>query len=244
MFLSTVVNVIFLSLALYTGLFTLWRIFEKEHIEETTVFLDKVFVSALIGILVSHFIPALFSIGKVPFSFGLFFNVFTGPFSWQIGYPVFVIALFLLARETWKDRFVVLDLGAIALSVFLGFVFVSRFITTLVLGFVAPTQFSLLFLILTAICMIAFFGLSKILVSIERQYRTYFWYRYRRSSAQAGFVSAVFCIGFGLIGGIDALGAAPFEVLSLPMFTLLWSLFTVVSGFVIIYVRSGRLKGK
>ncbi|MEP7167592.1 MAG: hypothetical protein ABI758_06490 [Candidatus Woesebacteria bacterium] len=244
MLLSTVITFIFLSLALYAGLFALWRIFEKEHIEETTVFLDKMVLSALVAIFISHLPGSFFALGHEPLSLGLFLNLLHGSFSWQVGYPVFALTLFLLLRDTWKDKFIVLDLGAISLSVFLGFVFLSRLVTTIVLGMVAPAQFSLLFLIITIISMCAFFGVSKLLVHIERQYRTYFWYRYRRSSAQSGFVSAVFLIAFGLIGISDALGSFPFEIISLPMFMVIWSIFTTVSGFILIYVRSGRLKGK
>lgn len=244
MLLFSIVHFIFLAIALYAGLFTLWRIFEKEHIEETTVFLDKMFLAGLIALFISHLPASIFSIGTVPLSLGLFLNMFSGSFSWQVAYPVFAMALFLLLKETWKDRFLVLDLGVIALSVFLGFVFVARLMTTIALGIIAPTQFSILFLILTIVCMIAFFLLSKALVHVERQYRTFFWYRYRRSSAQSGFVTAVFSIGFGLIGIVDAFGLYPFGLLSLPMFLIVWSIFMIVSGFVLIYVRSGRLKGK
>ncbi len=75
-------------------------------------------------------------------------------------------------------------------------------------------------------------GFSWLLTKLERGYRTFSWYKAKRSSANSGFVFASFCIGIGLIGNIG-------EVFH-PSIDIFFFGLALLVGFMLLYVRSGR----
>ena len=67
----------------------------------------------------------------------------------------------------------------------------------------------------------------------ESEYRTFEWYRFRKTQAKTGFVTGAFVFGFGMINLIaDLLVKRPagwYVYLSM-----------VVAGVLVVYIRSGR----
>jgi hypothetical protein len=238
MVVIAILRLVFLLLASYLGLFTLWKITEREHVENLTGFLDKILSSALIALYAGKVPEFLFSWGT--FTVTKFVNPISGTYSWPMGVSVFLILLFFFVRTSWKDPFSLFDFGVIPLTLFLSVLFLFDVIESAVTYLFFNGELAPVYVIVKVLAVITFFAASRILTYFENQYRTYFWYRYRRNSAQTGFVTAVFLVIFGTCNAVLVLGDAPFALLSLPVLNIVLSLVIVVSGFVLLYIRSGR----
>lgn len=244
MILVLIVRLLLIALTLYVSLFSLWRMFEHEHVDDIPQATDRLIIAALIAVYLAR-IPSLVDLmsrhSTSPLSL---LNPFVGEAHWQVGIIIFLVIFMIALRDTWRDRYALIDIMVVALTVCLAgsqlWAIVSLVLGSLLAGSAIPIG-ALVTLILS---LVAFVILGRLLSYFERQYRAYFWYRYRRSSAQTGFVTAVFCMGAGIIGLIANLYLLPFSVISLPMFLTIWSLVTIVGGFVLLYIRSGRLKKK
>lgn len=244
MILVLIVRLLLIALTLYVSLFSLWRMFEHEHVDDIPQATDRLIIAALISVYLAR-IPSLVDLfSRHSTSLLSLLNPFVGEAHWQIGIVIFLIIFHVALRDTWRDRYALMDIIVVALTVCLAgsqlWALVSVALGSLLAGSALPIG-ALITLILS---LVAFVLLGRLLAYFERQYRAYFWYRYRRSSAQTGFVTAVFCMGAGIIGLFANLYLLPFSVFSLPMFLTIWSLVTVVGGFVLLYIRSGRLKKK
>lgn len=68
----------------------------------------------------------------------------------------------------------------------------------------------------------------------ENEYRTYSWYRYKKTQAKSGFLSGSGMIVFGLVTIIDQLFSSK-TVLEMAIGACL-----IVAGIVLVYIRSGR----
>lgn len=242
MILVAILKIIFIIITLYLAFFSLWRTFEREHVDDIPVALDRVILASLLAwylaripnavdLLLTHSIQPL-----------ALFNPLVAAASWQVGMVLFIVILSLLMRDTWRDKYGILDFVVVVIPVFLAGYMLWQ-LTSLVLTCVlTQTPLPIGYLITLIVGSIYFLVFSRLLAYFERQYRAFFWYRYRRSSAQTGFVTSAYFIGSGLFGMIGMIYQIPFGVLSLPMFLTVWSLFTCVGGFILLYVRSGRLK--
>lgn len=240
MFVLAIVRVLFIVLASYVGLFSLWRISEREHVENLAGFLDKIGITAILALYAGKIPDLIFSWQTL--SIGRFINPLAGSYSWPVGVVVFLCFLFFFIRNNWKDPFLLFDLGVVPLSLFFGILFLFDVIEFAVTAILFKGELAPVYIIVKILAVIIFFAGSRILTYFENQYRTYFWYRYRRNSAQTGFVTAVFLVIFGLCNSMLVLADAPFSVISLAVFNLIISLAVVVSGFILLYIRSGRLR--
>ncbi len=242
MIIIFLIRLVLIILTIYISVFFLWRTFEREHVDDVPMVLDRVFFASLIAWYLARIpsgIDMVISQTIAPLSL---LNPMVGAASWQVAAILFCILFYHSLRENWRDRYAVLDFAVVAIPIFLTGYFSWQVLTLILSTLLTSAQFPVGYFVTTVLGVIYFFGLSRLLVYFERQYRAYFWYRYRRSSAQTGFVTSVFCIGLGLFGILHHIYLLPFTVLSLPMFLTVWSLFTMVGGFILLYIRSGRLK--
>lgn len=225
--------------ALYSGFFLLWRIFEREHVDDIHDYMDAVFASACVAFILGK-LPS-FVFGGFPSTAYGFVRLFSGEFSMVFGILCFFCLLFLFLKRKRKDLFGLYDLSVVPLTLML-----SIFTLSDALGIFVPQKdgarvsygIAALYLFLSII----YLGASRLLLYFEKNYRTYFWYRYRRNSALTGFVTAVFSMVFGIVTLIQSLTLLPFAIISFGGFSLALSLVWILGGFVILYVRSGRLR--
>lgn len=231
-------------LSIVVGLFALWKKMRLERITSEEELLDKVLIATIGGVVVTRILLFLFS---QPL-FAKFVSISNGlSLTTTIETVVVVVSFFLLRRftqEEWKDGFEILDYLCVPLTLFLAFLSLGMFLTSVIAVIFTQTQpnpppilFQDFYWLFPAVF---YFILSPLLAFFERNYRTFLWYRHKRSSAQTGFVTAVFCIAYGIFGAtigwqqpsVMRIGDVPVE----PFLRLL----VMVSGFVILYVRSGR----
>lgn len=239
----TTIHIILVIVAFVIGAFLLWRSLEREHVDELPLFVDRLLISVVLAQLLS----------KVPYlllNFALFLRdpvvVLRDSFSYaanEFAIPLFLVVLFLSLQSVWKDRLALLDYIVSAISLLLGLLFaVETVFGFFGLFFVDATPATYQAIIMSGVGSVFFFILARALLLLEQRYRTFFWYRYRRSSAQSGFVLAVFISAFGIYGAMRVIALLPFSVTPLQFAELLASLIAILSGFIIIYVRSGRLR--
>lgn len=242
MLILTILTSIFRLIALYIGLFSLWSIFEREHVEDTKTYIDRFLIAGLLGTYLSR-LPALIAAhATTPITASALLNPLIGEYSLPVAIVCTGIILYALLRDHWPDRILLLDFTSMAVSVGLSVLFLGQTVIILITALVTRSLPSLQASLIASAGILYFLGLSRLLSYFERSYRTFFWYRYRRSSAQTGFVTAVFAIALGLFGILSGVFAYPFALVSLQMFSILWSLLVMVSGFVLLYVRSGRMR--
>lgn len=91
-------------------------------------------------------------------------------------------------------------------------------------------SFSWFNLVMSVVLAIAFGFFWK----AEGEYRTYSWYRYKRTQARSGFLSGSGMIVFGLVMLIVQLFGAK------SLVEILLSVSLIVAGIVLVYIRSGR----
>ncbi len=240
----SIVSAVLLVVVTYVTLFFVWRKVDQEHIDGIETFFDVIVKSSVVA----------YAAGRIGYLLlSLRFPITSITAIWSSGLssvsiPLFIAGFFLafyrFSIPHWKDRFHLLDLISIGMSCWVSLCFlcltlvgIRPFLGTTI---VAASLWSSLLLPLVFVVL---FGLLFILLTqLEQVYRTFMWYRYRRSSAQSGFVVAAFFIGGGvlllarllLFEGVQW----NFSFIGELIITLLF----VLSGFIILYIRSGRFK--
>ncbi len=224
-----------------TTLFVTWRKLHTEHVDAIDQVFDRIFISAIIAFLsgrLMYVITHVSSVQMIVPTMFTFSSVFVGSVSLGVGISIFG---FLLG-DTWKDRFELLDYISIPLALLFSLEGWMKFIFLLLQQLVAvPSTRFVVDAILLCIQGVVFTALTWWLSRLELTYRTFLWYRYRRSSAQSGFVIAVFLIVYGIWGACTGWFFAP----TLSMFGIyiepIVQMIIAVTGFCMIYIRSGRI---
>ena len=144
---------------------------------------------------------------------------------WGVVVGVLVAVIFLV-RKTKKDLYKLLDLASLGLSAGIPIVYAAKGaleIEPMILGLISAELAKGLLLALW------FFFLWW----AEGEYRTFEWYRFRKTQARTGFVTGVFMFGFGLINLLVEL---------LINRNALWPVYVgiVVVGLLVVYIRSER----
>lgn len=137
-----------------------------------------------------------------------------------------VLAVAFLAKRQEIKFYEGLDLVGLGLPAAVAFERIGRVLagqTTLFLG--APKELLQAFLYL-----LVFVWLWK----AEREYRTFEWYRFRRTQARPGFVFGAFLFLSGIITGIS------YILPSVNFYYLVLGGASLIAGIALIYSRSGR----
>jgi prolipoprotein diacylglyceryltransferase len=210
--LLTVEGVSVYTMSAFIFLAFLWSgfVFYKKAIEyhENE---DVVFNAILLmGALCFVFSRAWFVANKLDWFAGHWIRVFfvkeyPGMSGWGVSLGVLVTVLFVV-KKTKKDLYNWLDLSALGLSAGIPIVYVAKGVLSI------PTDTNLIKGLLLALW---FFFLWW----VEGEYRTFEWYRFRKTQARTGFVTGMFLIGFGLVNLYLGL---------------------VVVGVLVVYIRSER----
>ncbi len=238
-------------LGLFLVAFIFWRRTKEEHYQEMEVFdgfLQAVLVGLLAGragFILSHFSDFGFDIAK-------WFNIFVyGGFSGLLGLVVATFYLAFFAKRKRWDVFNILDhwvtsltLGASVVSVGLFFDSAgSGLATHLPWGVTFPGQLEPhhpVQLYWAIFYLLLFFFLTW----VEYHYRTFTWYRAGKKAAQTGFLTASFLIFLGIFSFLmNFLTTAQLMFRGVRLDYYL-SLFILISGLVLMAVRSNRFHFK
>ena len=247
--IRTVFIIVWLILScLLTG-FIYWRKLRRERVDSEDGLIDHAIVAFLIAVGVGRVVFVLFHFKTFGFDLPKWLSLLQQP--GLIGVVALVTAVVAFGRllgDEWKDKMEQVDYLSIALAFFLFLATLGDLITQgiglIETMFLPKTtllpSFDYKTLVISSLYMIFYLVLFLFLSSIEKTYRTFLWYRAKRRSAQTGFVVASFLIGYGGIGFI--LGW--FQPMTLQIVGTgidpLVKLLVMVSGFVILYLRSGR----
>lgn len=219
--------------------FVLWRKLKRERIDFEDKIIDRALLSVFLGLLAGRIIYIVFHFSTFGFSLVKWLSVGALPGIIDVAaISVGLLIFWLSLGKEWKDPMEVLDYTSIGLAFLLFFTSLGNillqaltFSLANILGssVILPTfdlQTFLSPVILSTSYLILFIFLSR----VEKKYRTFLWYRSKRRSAQTGFVTAAFLIGYGLFG----------LVLGINIESLL-KLLVIIAGIVLLYVRSGRM---
>ena len=230
--LLTVEGVSLYTLSAFVFLAFLWAgfVFYKkatEYHESEDVVFNAIL---LMGILSFVFSRLAFVVTKLDWFVGhwiriLFIREYPGMSAWGVFLGV-LVGVFMIVNKTKKDLFNWLDLTALGLSAGVPIVYAAKgvFSTEPVIG-----SFISIGIIKGLLLTLWFF----LLWWAEGEYRTFEWYRFRKTQARTGFVTGVFVFGFGLVNLI--VGILTKDTAWWQMYSLL-----VVAGGLVVYIRSER----
>ncbi len=238
---------LFLVLAFLVTGGVFWRKGREEHYAEDELF-DAFLLTLLWGLLWARigFVMLHFS------HFGLhpiqWLDIFSSPGVEPLfGLVPGAIFLYRYARKQKWNAFEVLDYAALALSagsviLWLGAFFAGSSFgntTGLPWGMTFPGVFDKRHPV-QLYAALAFFLLYLFLGWAEYHYRTFEWYRDKKHSAQTGFLFAVFCVVYGVIGVALSFVRPAQIVLFDTSFDVPVRMVVLLFGSLVLYHRSGR----
>lgn len=229
--------------------FVVWKRGRELHFDEEQLF-DAVFmilfwflITARLGYVATHLNHFAQDVWGM-------FNIFGKPglmyFSGLIGGGV---AAYVRAKKNNWDTYTFGDVLAVATTLALVLISFGMFLNGSGAGIATNSIFGVKFVGLVEkripvqlLEMILYLILFVLLWWLENRYRTFSWYKGKRSEAQSGFLMACFLIGQGLIG-LLALTLKPVDVVYFVRLDLLIYFVSLVLGFVLLTHRSGKKWG-
>lgn len=248
-FSRVVISVVWAVLTLVISGFVLWRKLRHERVDFEDRIIDRALLAMVIGVVAGRLVYILLHGSTFGWAIAKWISLGSMPgivdvFSLVIG----LLSFWLMLGKDWKDPVEILDYVGIGSAFFLFLISLGdgllQMISYLFLSLEQSQASVPIFepksvvvpLVLAAAYLIFFILLSK----LEKQYRTFLWYRAKRRSAETGFVFASFLMGYGLLGvTLGWLQPAAVMIAGInfdPIFKLLVGLV----GIVILYLRSGR----
>lgn len=240
----SVISTLLLLIVTYVTLFFVWRKVDQEHLDGIESFFDVIFKSSVVGYAAGRIGYLILSLHFPISSISQIWSSGLSSVSIPLLIAGFFAAFYRFSIPHWKDRFHLLDLISIGMSCWLSLCFLCLAIMGVrpFLGTSTVTTSLLSSLILPIIFALLFGLLFVLLTQLEQVYRTFMWYRYRRSSAQSGFVVAAFLLGGGVLLLARLLLFEGIHWTFSFIGELIVTLLFVLSGFIILYIRSGRFK--
>ncbi len=213
-----------LTLSFLWGGFVFFKRSIEEHFDETQV-LDVVVLSGFFSLIVGRII---YFIEHLNMFWGnlfrvIFLKTYPGISPWGVLAGI-VIAIYLVLGKERKKIVDLLDHAMVG---------VVSGIAVLLSGWGVITK-NWVLLVLAGLAFIFFIVLWK----MEGEYRTFEWYRYKKNQAKSGLIA-----GFGLSFYAAMVLATGLLSKSLSVLDAVISLGVFVGGFVLLYIRSGRVFG-
>ncbi|PIR59278.1 MAG: hypothetical protein COU69_00755 [Candidatus Pacebacteria bacterium CG10_big_fil_rev_8_21_14_0_10_56_10] len=238
---------VMVTFAFLAGAFMFWRKGREEHYDEVEIF-DGFLLSTLFGLVVGRWAFVMLNFEQFGLDVIGWLDVVARP-GLSILAMLVSSALYLTkyARTKKWDAFEVLDFWALAVSFSLIFVWIGLFAAGQVAG--TPTQLPWAVPLpgldqrvhpVPLYFVLFYFGLYGYLLWAECRYRTFGWYRSRRSTAQTGFLLSVFLLGTGLFVTVTSFVTQPLWQLADASGQLVGGLVLAGLGGLMLYVRSGR----
>lgn len=232
-----------LILAYLLALFLVWKKGREEHFDEEELVSTSFWILAL-GLVGSRLGFVFFRLGYFGFDVWQWLN-FRGEPGWGFwgGLLGGGLALWLNARRRHWQFLKIADIMVIGLAFGQSVVRLGNFLAGSFYGRTTKLFFGIKFPGLTekhhplsVYEMILFFILGLILLKLEKEYRTFEWYKNKRGEARPGFILTSWLMGVGLIRFISGLAEDQTRIL-FNIFTLnqIISLLIVIFSFGLIY---------
>ncbi|PWU23083.1 hypothetical protein C5B42_04125 [Candidatus Cerribacteria bacterium 'Amazon FNV 2010 28 9'] len=244
--LILIFSIMWTLFAVFVTSFSLWRKLSHERVGQEEKVFDTLLEATVLSVVVARLAFIFIQFSIFHFSFDKWIDIVQFPGSLEgVGLCVLCISFVRLLGETWRDRVEITDYVSISLALFLFLHSLGNGINALFLNIGAvvtggSTHLSFLGSLILFMFSIVYLGLYLFLNKIEKEYRTFMWYRSSRRSAQTGFVVACFFIGYGLIGFLLGWFTPSVVTFAGINFDPLLKLLVMVGGVVVLYVRSGR----
>ena len=213
---------LFIALGFFIGSFLVWKKTKEEHFDEEKV-MDGVIITAIAGLIFSRAFYILFYWYKFKTFFPVFFDLVNKPgFVWLGAFLGGSLALKYLSSKNKWDFFKIADL--IVFGTALGSVFFH-------LGlFLDGDRLAVFEALLMAVIL-------KALYYLDKNYRTYDWYKNKRGEPASGFLFFSFLSLFAF---------AKLVVVFFKDYGLYWkwfqlgNLLVILTSLASLYFRSGR----
>lgn len=237
---------LFALLSLFFGSFILWKRGKEANLLEEEIFDSLVFV-AISGLVSARVAFIVFHFERFGFSVLSWLSFFRYPgLSFYGGLIGGLLALWLVCRRKDWSFFDISDIAVTGLSLAQAIGWVGAFFSGMGVGR-SVSRFGLVFVGFTEprfpVQLVWIVGFSFIFIflwKVENRYRTFDWYRGRKTVVQTGFQTFSYLIGFGILQLLVA-SVVESKVYWLYIPTeILVGLISVVVGSVGLYLRSGR----
>lgn len=215
---------VFTALAFFFASFLIWQKGKEEHYEEVEL-MDGMLLIILLSLLGAR---AGFVLSQWPEKIKFLDLIAEAGFSWQAALITGLVSLFLYCQKQKWDFFKVADFIVFGLILGLILVNLGRFISIFDVGdwhtFI-PLGASLIYLL--------FYFLF---LHLDKNYRTYGWYKNKRGEAAPGFLILFFLISTHLINLVENFLLDWPQVFSWPK---LENILIIVLASLVFYSRSG-----
>ncbi|MBU0578441.1 prolipoprotein diacylglyceryl transferase [Patescibacteria group bacterium] len=238
---------IFIALAFLTSAFVFWRKTREEHYHQDQAF-DAFLLASIAGLIMGRIGFVLFHLSELGNNLWFWIDVVGHP-----GSSVFIgllsasLYLYRYADKQKWDKFEVLDFWFLAVSAGMVLKQIGDFFAGVSFGYQTNLPWGMVFpgvfdkyhpaQIYSALF---FLALYSYLYWAEYNYRTFFWYRSGKKTAQTGFLSCIFMITLGGFMTLMQLVKPPQLVWGGINFDLVLYLVMFVLGGILLYLKSGR----
>jgi prolipoprotein diacylglyceryltransferase len=235
-----------LFIAFFAGMYVIWKKGREAHFEEDELF-DAVMIIILIALFLARIVYGLFRLDIYGFNVWNWVNVVGAPGFHMFGAMVgFGLATVWQAKRRKWDVYSLFDVLVIGLALAQAIMAVGAFLNGS--GYGLPTEgflgvrFAGLYerrLPVQLFDMVVYGSLFTFLWWVEKEYRTFAWYRGTKSQANSGFLTAAYMIGSGFFGFFFSfLRPVVWQIGPVRMELLLF-LALFVGGLFVLYWRSG-----
>ena len=238
---------IFVIIAFFLASFIFWRKCKEEHYREAEIF-DGFLISAILGSLIARAVFILFNFKIIGFHVLSWFDFTKFPgINLIAGLAVAAFLLYKTAVRNKWDEFEILDFWVTGVALGLFVYYLGTFFDGTGYGYATNLPWGTVFPNLIephhpVQMYFALFYLSLYLYlsRVEYTYRTFFWYRHGKKTAQTGFLTAVFLIFVSVATLVLAIfKPATLEFMGINL-DMVISGFMAVFGTVLLFIRSGR----
>lgn len=240
-----------LFIAFFAFTFVVWKRGRELHFDEEKLF-DAVFVilfwyviGARFGYVMEHWEDFQENLWSV-------FNLIGRPgMMYYTGLIAASIAAYTKARSNKWDVYSLGDVLAVALSLALSLMAFGMFLNGSGVGVATDLPIGIIFpgmlekrLPIQLLEVVLYGGLFVMLWWLENRYRTFSWYKGKRSEANSGFLLSVFLIGHGLIGFLVTWLRPASLLLRQIRFDWLYFLVMAILGLILLIRRSDMKLGE
>ncbi len=237
-------------IAFFLGGFVVWRQGREAHFDEERIF-DAILVGVFWGLVGGRLVYGLEHGAEFGADLLMWVSLAGRPGLSLFGALVAGgISLWWFARRAGWNFWETTDVFMPGVTLAVGIGWIGAFLNGVGYGVMANLPWAVVFpgvegarhptQVYSALGFLVVFWL---LIKFEKEYRTYDWYRGKRSEAAVGFVFLMSLVGMGLLGlGVALLQPVTFFVGRLTLPVIEW-LTLVLGGVIGLYVRSGRSLG-
>ena len=238
---------VFAFLGLLFASFVIWKRGRENHILDEDIF-DAVGIVSLVGLFGARLFYVLMNFERFGLSPLLWLSILRHPGMVFSGALILgSVALWVVSKRKSWEFFTVSDIAVTGLSLGQTLGWIGAFFSGFGSGKVVR-RFGVRFVgeeslkfPLQIVWVFFFLVLFIILWKVENRYRTFEWYRSKRSVVQTGFLTFTYLIAYGVfLLAVASFGSSSVYLYQIPLSAIFGWVFLVI-GVVGLYLRSGRV---